>query len=154
MAKDDAWKRFRDREDEEEEEELDLRSRRMGTTAAPTAPASKTKTVTPHKTGVAGGGDKFDELMQRSDTMIDQLNNLYNMFASGAERIPPTERRKQLDQNMLTLQAMSKPTPAMQFKFSNMQSRYSTHCERWDKLMRDIENGKIKRTVGPLRKAS
>src|SRR4051812_31333869 len=69
----------------------------------------------------AGGGtEKIDELIQRADPMIDQLNNLYSMFLSGAESIPPTERRKQLDQLMATLQMINKPTPSYQFKYSTL----------------------------------
>ncbi|MGZ3709841.1 MAG: hypothetical protein ACXVBC_13050, partial [Bdellovibrionota bacterium] len=88
---------------------------------------------------------KFEELVARAEPMIEQLNNLYNMWASGAEKIPPIERRKQLDQIMVTLTLMGKPTSATQFRFSALNSTYITFRDRWDRLIRDFESGKLKR---------
>ena len=95
----------------------------------------------------AVSGEKYEEQLARVEPMILQLNNLYNQFIAGAERSPPTERRKQLDQMMAGLQLASKPTPTAQFKFQSLWTQYKTNADRWDKLMHDLETGKIKRVV-------
>jgi hypothetical protein len=120
-------KRRREREDEAEREQELLNKNKS---------SSNTGNIS---------SDKVDELINRGDLLIDQLNNLYTMFASGAEKLPPTERRQQLDQIMATLQLMSKPTPALSFKYQTVLSKYATYKERWDKLLKSIEAGKIKR---------
>lgn len=134
MAQDD-WKRRREKEDEEEElarqESLNRDSKNKNERPVSAAPT-----------------EKLDELIQRSDVLIEQLNNLYNMYVVGVEKSPPTERRKQLDQMMLSIQMSSKPTAAILFKCSGSLSRYNTHRERWEKMIRDLESGKIKRRIG------
>lgn len=132
---DEAWKRYRDREDEQEDDNLETPG----------------KHGVPPKAGTLGhiSSGKLDELINRAEPMIEQISNLYNMFASGAERSPPTERRKQLEQTMMTLQAVGKPTPAIQFRCHTLLSQFQTQRDRWDRLMKDIESGKHKRVTGP-----
>ncbi|MCM0604956.1 MAG: hypothetical protein KA715_02595 [Xanthomonadaceae bacterium] len=95
----------------------------------------------------AVSSEKYEDQLERAEPMIQQLNNLYNQFISGAERQPPIERRKQLDQLMVGLQLASKPTPAVNFRFQTLWTQYKTNADRWDKLMLDLESGKIKRVV-------
>ncbi len=132
MAKEDdeAWRRRRDRELEREQEEEEEKEHQLN--------ESSSKPVGPST-------DRFEELIKRAEPMIEQLNNLYNMFISGAERLPPTERRKQLDQVMLSLQHVSKPTLSAQFRYNAVRYKYTSHSERWDKILRNLEKGSLKR---------
>lgn len=93
--------------------------------------------------------EKLDELLLRAEPLVEQLNNLYNIYVSGADQIPPIERRKNLDMIMVSLQMMSKPTPGALYKYTAIQAKYETYRNRWDKMMKDLESGKIKRRVGP-----
>ncbi|MCM2323616.1 MAG: hypothetical protein NDJ90_10190 [Oligoflexia bacterium] len=92
---------------------------------------------------------KMDELMNRVEPMILSVNSSFNMFAAGVEIRPPNERLAQLEQMMNTLMMMAKPTPAYRFRFQNIQGTYNTYKRKWDKLLQDIESGKIKRFAGP-----
>jgi hypothetical protein len=132
---DKARKRLREREDEQ-----DARDN-----------AEKAKNSPHGKSNKEVVGEKLDELLLRADPLVEQLNNLYNIYISGAEQIPPTERRKNLDMIMVTLQMMSKPTPGALYKYTAIQAKYDTYRNRWDKLLKDLESGKIKRRVGPKR---
>jgi hypothetical protein len=98
--------------------------------------------------------DRIRHLIEKSEPLIDQLNNLYNMFAAGIEKIPPIERRKQLDQTMATLLAMGKPTPSLRFQASAVQAKYTAFCERWDRLLKGLESGKRKRALKNKKKQS
>jgi len=128
MAED---RRRRDRDDEDEKEEINLY-----------------KGAVQRKEGGAASNassEKFEDLMLRAEPMIEQINSLYNQFLSGMERTPPLERRKTLDQIMDTLAAIGKPTAANQFKYQTMYNQYRSYRDRWDKMMLDLEKGKIKR---------
>ena len=46
---------------------------------------------------------------------------------------------------MYTLTMMAKPTPAYRFRFQNLQATYNMYRQKWDKLLADVENGKVKR---------
>jgi hypothetical protein len=43
----------------------------------------------------------------------------------------------------------TKASTADRFKFSGVLQSYNTHKARWDKLLADVESGKIKRVAGP-----
>jgi transcriptional regulator of heat shock response len=92
--------------------------------------------------------DKIDEMLARAEPMIEQINHLYQMYFSGVERKPPVERRSQLDQLMAVLMAMSKPTSAYQFKFTTINNHYVSMRDRWDRLCKELESGKLKRPAG------
>jgi ABC-type phosphate transport system auxiliary subunit len=140
MAKDqDDWRRRREREDEEERE----RERERAEDASKKAKAGKGAGVVKED----AASQKLEEILERAETMIDQVHNLYRMFLVGVERIPPVERRKQLNQLMDTAALMGKATAAQRFRFSAIQSRYTAHTEQWDRMLKNLEAGKIKKTA-------
>ncbi len=96
---------------------------------------------------------KLDDLIQRADTLIERLNHLYQMFVTGVEKAAPIEQRKQLDQLIFTIQLAPKITQSGLFKANNVQARFYTYRDRWEKLLKDLEVGKIKRALGPKRLA-
>lgn len=91
------------------------------------------------------------EMMDRADVTIEQLNNLYNSFATGIEMMPPIEKRKQLENLMASLQGSGIVVPAIKFRLSQLVAKFHAHRDRWDRMMKDIESGKIKRITGPRR---
>jgi thiamine kinase-like enzyme len=107
------------------------------------------------KTGevTAGNGsvEKFEELMNRAEPLLEQINSLYKQYITGVESLPPTQRRQQLDQIMFTLQAMPKPNATYRFRFSSLNATYVSFKDRWERMIRDLESGKIKRITGPKR---
>jgi hypothetical protein len=92
---------------------------------------------------------KIEELIHRVDPLIEQVNNLYNQFATGVERLAPAEKRKQLQAMIDQLQAVPKTNSTYRFRVQTIIGRFNTMAERWDRMLRDIESGKIKRIVGP-----
>ncbi len=95
---------------------------------------------------------KIDGLLKRIEPLLEQVNNLYNLFATGVERLPPREKRKQLETWIANLQATPKANPTYAFKVTTLVNRFATFRDRWDRLVRDLESGKIKRIVGPKKK--
>lgn len=93
--------------------------------------------------------EKLRELMDRANMLIDQVNNLYNQYVVGVIDTPPIERRGQLDQIINTVTLMGKPTRSLRFKFMNLQGKYTTYRDRWEKRLKDLEAGKIQRVTGP-----
>ena len=126
--------RRRDRDDDEDEkEELNLYK----------GAQARKETAAPEKVS----GEKFLEMLDRVEPSIQSLNNSYNQFIAGAEKLPPIEKRKALDQLMASLTSSPKPTQSLQFRFQTMWTQYRTYADKWDKLMKDLESGKIKRVV-------
>lgn len=93
----------------------------------------------------SAGSEKLDELMTRAEPLVEQVNALYNQYVAGIERTPPVERRRQLEQLMTTIMMMHKPTATQRFRASGVLHTYQQYKDRWDRVMRDIESGKLKR---------
>lgn len=146
MARDtsfDERRKQRELEDEEEQRKQEARS-------TPGGAGSGRSSGNTSRTGDAET-DKLLELFQRAEPLIEQLNSLYNQYIAGVESRPPRERRKQLDQIMAALQGLAKPTPSYQFRYTTLNASYFTHRDRWDRMCKDLESGKIKRVAGPKR---
>ena len=89
------------------------------------------------------------QLLEKVSSMTEQVDHLYQQYIQGLEKKPPVELRKQLENHIDQL----KKTPASsnsltQFQVQNQLSKFQTYRERWDKFLKDIESGKIKRSVG------
>ena len=138
---DDIWKRRRQREEEREREAEEERLAKLKKEEQ-TGRVIDSQIV-----------EKFDELIRRAPIMIDQLEHLYHQYAVGLLSRPPVEERARLDMVMVTLYNLPKPTPSDRFRFSSINSSYGSHKSRWEKLLADIESGKIKRVTGPKRQA-
>jgi uncharacterized phage infection (PIP) family protein YhgE len=96
--------------------------------------------------------DQIEKLLRtfdRVEPMMEQLNTLYNQYKVGLERIPPNHIRKQLDELFGQLVYAQKPTAAYLYRYNTLYHRYNSYKEKWDKLVKDVESGKIIRTAGP-----
>jgi len=139
MARDDADKKrladrkrteSREREDERDrEEEL---AKRVSGKIGVRAPTSLTS-------------DEVEKMMGQARALIDQVSALYNQYLGGIEKLPPIEKRKQLEQLMTTLSVSRGGPASLQFKLSGLTASYATFRDHWDKQMRNLEAGKIKR---------
>jgi hypothetical protein len=133
-GRDDDWRKKRDREDESER---DFEQKRM-----------RDRGIVPSGKGLATEGlssdpaQKLLELLDRSGPLMEQLNNLYAMYMAGVEKRPPIERRQVLESIMQQIAGLPRPTPAIQFRVQTVIASFNTHRDRWDKLLRDRENGK------------
>jgi DNA repair exonuclease SbcCD ATPase subunit len=95
---------------------------------------------------------KIEQLISQAEPLIDQVNNLYNQFATGVERLAPVQKRSQLEALINQLQATPKTNETYRFRVQSLVSRYSSMKDRWDRLLKDIDSGKVKRITGPLAK--
>lgn len=144
MVPDDFWSRKR-REEEKEKEEAEQRAEEEEARRKKLAAAGRSSSTSD------SGGVSTDELMRRAPSLIDQLEHLYRQFAVGVLARPPVEERARLDQMITQLTHAGKASTTDRFKFSGILQSYTTHKMRWDKLLLDIESGKIKRVAGPKR---
>lgn len=90
---------------------------------------------------------ELNHLIENAEILIEQLNNLYNMYAAGVEVMPPVAKRRQLEALMKQMLTMPKTSSALQFRWGSIQARFNVHKDRWDRIIKDLELGKIKRPV-------
>lgn len=132
-----AWERMREREKEREEEERADLSRETRIQMPNGAPATSARSNGP------SGEPLVIELMARADVMMEQIQNLYNMYLAGLERTPPVTQRKQFDDLIVKVGLAPKPTPALLFRVNQFNAKVHMYREKWDRTLRDVESGKI-----------
>ncbi len=131
MAKD-AWSRFREKEEARiEEEKKDLKEQMRS--IDPNADLDKATTT----------DQILIELLNKCEIMMEQITNLYNMWVQGMERTPPVTQRKHLEDLILKIQAAPKPTTNLRFRVGQFHTRYGTYKDKWDRLLKDVEAGKL-----------
>jgi hypothetical protein len=131
----DPWRRLREKEDGEDTNTgLTLRERRIG---------ADDQTSAPKIDGF--NSEQLEKTLESTRVLIEQINNLYNMFVAGIEERAPIEKRKLLDKTMEQIMAAPKPTSASLFRYQTLLGHYHTYKDRWDRLLRDLESGKVAR---------
>lgn len=141
MAQDnDPWRRFRSRQLE-----------KKGTSLS----TAKTRAIqgTVVETVIQDGNIDFEALFKKLEILMSQLSNLYNQYVAGVEKQPPIERRKQFDTLLNFLVNTPKPTMNVRFKAQTLATQAQTQAERWEKLLRKLEAGDMKRRMQKRAKA-
>ena len=72
---------------------------------------------------------------------IDRLRVLYEQYFIGIERAEPLVPRKDVLRTFAALQHIQIRNTALRFRYLNLLRRWKLHAERWDKVLREIENG-------------
>ena len=117
-----AWERMREKQEAREEEE------RRGLTQETHL---KMPSGAPGNVKIGQTGDPLViELMNRAEIMIEQIQNLHNMYVAGLERLPPITQRKQLDDVVAKIMAAQKPTPALLFRVNQFNAKYTMYREK------------------------
>ena len=89
--------------------------------------------------------EKFEELLKRAEALIEQTQHLYQSYLKGMDDQHPRLKRQQLEELMGQLANLPKPSPVSRFRYSTLVARFTQNRERWDRLMKDLETGRIQR---------
>lgn len=72
---------------------------------------------------------------------IRRLNAEYDAFLYGSVGKPPIESRRHVEEMFRRLSAAGTESAADQYRLSALEGRYSTLCERWERLQAEKEAG-------------
>jgi hypothetical protein len=74
---------------------------------------------------------------------IDVLNRLYNVYFQGGEDDPPRKERQALDSLVAKIKSLlaTSGNASDKFQANTLVSRYQSMAGRWDRIIRNIENG-------------
>ena len=73
---------------------------------------------------------------------IRRLNAEYDAFLYGSAIKPPLESRRHVEEMFRRLRSSPPDAAAERYLFSALQGRYSTLCERWERLQAEKESGR------------
>lgn len=145
MARDkkDAWSRFREREDQRDDELKKEVDKALGHDAN----ESSNKIVDGQK-AAREAPQKPNEnpvirMIARADMMLEQVQHLFNMYVAGIEMTPPHTQRKQLQDLYQKVVTAPKNSTNILFRANQFVTKYNMYHDRWERLMKDIETGKV-----------
>ena len=99
--------------------------------------------------------DLEQELIELS-TRIERLRVHYQQYFLGIEKVPPLVLREQLERRIRESPLHDTKRAVFKFRFQSLLQRLRTYEVYWDRLQRDIEEGRVTRgmlTEGGLRPA-
>jgi hypothetical protein len=130
----DPWAKFR-------EEDKEILNRGAAKEAALTSPKNAQ--------GIRGlpsneSVQNLDEWLSKADTLIEQIQNLYQLYLNGMERLPPLTHRKQLEDLFShKINLAAKTSASLKFKSQQLLTKYTTYKDKWDRIHKDLESGKL-----------
>ena len=139
MAKEkDAWARFREKELERDEAAKAHESKTFSRSGGSLFSDAPSETPAPNASALT-------HLVQRGENLLEQIQSLYNMYVAGQERTLPIPQRKQLDDLAAQIAVAAKPSVADRFRASQFNSKMTTYKDKWDRLAKDLEAGRVVR---------
>ena len=70
----------------------------------------------------------------------------WEMYFSGVERVPPQDERERINRRIRLLAEQTVNRRAEQFRIEQLQHRFMTYSQNWERMLREREEG---RTIKP-----
>jgi hypothetical protein len=83
---------------------------------------------------------------------LNKLRILYDHYFMGLEKIEPLKARQEVEKFIQNLQKVNLPTTPIRFKFQTLVWRYNTYLVYWNRISRQIEEGRYKRDIERAKK--
>jgi len=81
------------------------------------------------------------------DTKLARLRVLYDQYFMGVEKLEPMTLRIEVEKTLLRSRIPSLGSTVQRFRFRALQHRFTSYCGFWDRIVRLIEEGRIRRGV-------
>ena len=66
----------------------------------------------------------------------------WEMYFSGVERVPPQDERKRINRRIRLLAEQTVNRRAEQFRIEQLQHRFMTYSQNWERMLREREEGR------------
>lgn len=96
----------------------------------------------------------IEQELQRIETAIREIDQNYEKYFAGIERRPPEKLRDELGLDLRRLSNSYIPQTDLRYRYQMLATRYHSYCGNWERLMRQIEEGKFVRKLERLRGGS
>src|SRR5512134_2000140 len=90
-------------------------------------------------------GAEMKELLDRIEAEIAGVKRQYDLFFQGVRRSEPSEKRRELEETLRRMGQRKIVNSNDQFRFHGLQSRFYSLCNLWMRMVRDMEEGRLRR---------
>lgn len=88
---------------------------------------------------------EFETRLKDLELSIDRLRSLYEQYFRGLEKVPPNVLQKKVERNMRELRRIRLRNTAHRFRLQTQVQKYTTYLTYWQRIMRLLEGGQLKR---------
>jgi hypothetical protein len=98
--------------------------------------------------------ETIEQELNRIEATIRLIDQNYEKYFAGIERRPPEKLRDELGLELRRLSNRYIPQTDLRYRYQMLATRYHSYCGNWERLMRQIEEGKFVRQLEKLRGGS
>jgi hypothetical protein len=95
--------------------------------------------------------DILEQELNRIEATIREIDQNYEKYFAGIERRPPEKLRDELGLQLRRLANQYIPQTDLRYRYQMLATRFYSYCGNWERLMRQIEEGKFVRKLERLR---
>jgi len=88
---------------------------------------------------------EFETRLKDLELSIDRLRSLYEQYFRGLEKAPPNVLQKKVERDMRELRKIRLRNTAHRFRLQTQVQKYTTYLTYWQRIIRLLENGQLKR---------
>jgi len=93
----------------------------------------------------------IEEELNLLEKKINELKTSYELFFLRIQKGEPTKLRKEILDQIRKLSNRAITSTALNFKFNTLASKFTTYCQYWDRMIKQLEEeGGKGRVVPPL----
>ena len=96
---------------------------------------------------------KLAQELDEIQTELKELEIRYEQYFAGLERREPYQDRQNLARRLRQFTNRHIVWTDLKFRYQNMATRFMTYGQRWDRILRLIEEGKYERHTAKLKSA-
>jgi hypothetical protein len=85
----------------------------------------------------------FEADIKRMQDLFGVLKHEYDLYFAGTRKTPPTKERAEIDRLVRYYSSGTLNRLSQQFLFNSFSSKYSIHCEQWNKWLKAKEEGLV-----------
>lgn len=93
----------------------------------------------------------LEQKIQMLERDLRELVKNWERFFSGGLRVPPEIERTRFAQRLRTLAEQTFNRRADQFRVEQLQHRFMTYSQNWERMLREREEGRLARDEGAAR---
>jgi hypothetical protein len=91
--------------------------------------------------------DKYTKELDSLEKRISRLRVLYDQYFMGIERLEPLHLRNDIKKTMRRSEILKRGSTVLKFRYRSLQQRFTSYGSYWDRIVRMIEEGQIRRGV-------
>lgn len=95
--------------------------------------------------------DILEQELNRIEATIREIDQNYEKYFAGVERRPPEKLREDLGLELRRMANRYIPQTDLRYRYQMLATRFHSYCGNWERLMRQIEEGKFVRKLERLR---